>query len=147
MTGGSAWHGASRRWLRALLLLGVLLTGGCSARPGTKEPHLPSARGEYYVGGAVARPGAYSLRGDVRLRQALRLAGYSKRWRKDARVLLIRRGDGSREQHLDVAFAPLFDSGSGNVLLQAEDQVIFSAAGRPIITHCGPVERRYFVYN
>jgi polysaccharide export outer membrane protein len=68
-----------------------------------KEPQLTVLLREFqkpyvFVGGEVANPGRFELRGDLTAIEAVNLAGGFKNSAKNSEVLLVRKGDGEHAQ-------------------------------------------------
>jgi hypothetical protein len=105
-------------------------------KPSAKT-NLPAApvhmKGTYYLGGHVARPGAYSMseRG-VRLRQALISAGLLEGRPPDEEIQLIRRS-GEGEEYFRLRLDEVMEAGSpnGSAPLHDGDQLLVGKRSKP----------------
>ena len=122
--------------LLLLLLVGVIGWKVWGGRPRQTVSVINPAVlmvGEYYLGGDVPRPGAYTVVGrSVSLRQALVAAQLGPQQAKQVDFITIFRRTGKDdEEFIKVDPAALFERGEGNEPLQPDDQVTIVGKPKP----------------
>lgn len=79
---------------------------------------------KFYIIGSVARPGAYPLRGDMSVLQALSLAGGFTQFASPRGIKLVR-GVSEKQEVRRINYYDLIDkSGEGNFLLKSGDTIV-----------------------
>jgi len=85
----------------------------------------PLEIGEYYMGGHVARPGAYTLTGRrITLKQAITAASGLDQLAIPQRTDIIRRINKSQEVFVRVDLAQVFEGQRPDIYLKPDDQVM-----------------------
>ena len=101
-------------------------TGRGSAPPSTLPAATPPAIGEYFIGGAIPRPGAYTIdRRTVTARQAAVAAGLTREVAKEiAYITIYRRSGQTGEEFIKIDVAGLLERGENDEPLKADDRVM-----------------------
>ena len=130
------WSRGGARFLLVIVALGLIewRIRATRLKPSATSSATAPMIGEYFIGGAVPRPGAYTVTGrTITLRQALLAAAFGPREAKEAAFISInRRTANDGEELIKVEPAALFDRGEGNEPLQPNDQVFVVEKSTPL---------------